>query len=161
MQALELTVFQLPYHLGAIQFVPVFITYFALTRGWGRLFVLALVFSFIGSFTIGYSAAIFMAVQVWTALVVKIVVSEFALEGRQSFTFLVAGSQAFGKTLTWILLRTKGQALSPGLFLISLVTCSILAGAVGWFLYPRCLGWDTFFQHPIDEARELNPDILR
>ena len=160
-QSFEISILHLPFGLGSIHVIPVLIVYVALTRRWGQIAVLAFVFAFIGSPTIGYPATIYIGVQIWTALVTRGIVSGLALEGRRPFTVLVAGSHLFSKFLTWFVLKTVAKALpwTDTLFHGSL-TC-ITAAALGWFLFPLFVGWDEFFEHEADEARELNPNVLR
>ena len=160
-QALEISFLQMPFQAGAVHVVPVVIVYFALTRSWTRLVILSILFALAGSFTVGHAATIYVAVQFWTALFSKVIVSEFALEGRKPFAFLVVGSNAFSKTLTWILLGMQAHAMPAQFFLKSLFLSMGTTAIVAWFIFPLCVSWDEYFDHPVHESRELNPDILR
>lgn len=157
----EISIFELPYGTGSVQLIPVLITYFSLTRSWGQLTILAFGFGLIGAFTTGVPLGIYLAACVWTGLLTRALVSEFALEGRRSFMFMVFSSHLFNKSLIWFLLRIYNlqpplmASVSRGLL------SAICIGILGYLIFPILLRWDEFFEHAPYESRDINPGFLR
>lgn len=159
-QVLEISSLRVPL-LGPVQILPVLITYLAVTRAWGELFWQAATFAFLGSSVIGYPWPVYLAVQVWTALILHLVVQTFALEGRQAFTGLSALGSVTSKVLTYLVLRSGMQVLPFNIFLRDLFGAALSASILAWFLFPLFAAWDAYFEHEADEARELKPGALR
>jgi len=159
-QGLEISLLRLPFGLGSLDVIPVLVTYTALTRHWYLLGALSFAFAFIGSSTVAYSAGIYIGVQMWTALVTKICVKAFALEGRGPFTGLAVSSWMVGKILTGFLLSLSQPPLPLGFFFAQLATGALSTALIAWLFFPAFVGWDKFFEHEPDEARDLSPDIL-
>ncbi len=159
-QVLEVGVLHLPL-LGSLQVCPILIIYFTLSRGWGQLAFLSFLFSTLASTWVSYPALLFVCVQVWTALITKAVVYGLALEGRNPFVFLVAGSNAFYRLLTWYLLKSDGDAIPFWDTLLHTLGTSLSSALLAWCFYPLFVGWDEYFEHEAEDARELNPNVLR
>lgn len=159
-QVLEISTLRVPL-LGPIQILPVLITYLAVTRAWGELFWQSAAFAFLGSSVIGYAWPVYLAVQVWTALILHLVVQTFALEGRQAFTMLAALGSLAAKVLTYLVLRSGMQVLPLNIVLRDLVSAAVSASILAWFLFPLFAAWDAYFEHQADESRELKPGALR
>jgi hypothetical protein len=160
-QIAEIWILRLPFESGALQVVPIVITYIALTRSWGRLALICTVLAFVASFTVGYSKSLFVAVQVWAALATKLFSSEFAIEGRFNFASLAGGAHLFSKLTLWFLLKASGEAPSLG-YMVQATFFSLGASMIfAYLIFPFLVGWDEYFEHPIAESRELNPDVLR
>jgi hypothetical protein len=155
-QALELFVFRIPWIHGGIQLAPILIIYLSMTRGWKTLAIFGTTFAFMGSFNVGYPAALFIAAQLWTAFFVKIMVQEFALEGRRSFAFLNLAACVFSKTLIWFFLAESGKALPLSKAFINIPITSIFAFIAAWLVYPLLLWWEELFDHPSHENTDLN-----
>lgn len=160
-QALEISVLRLPLNAGAVHLMPVLITYVALTRSWGMLGLLSFAFAFMGSSTIAYPAGIYIAVQMWTALVTKGFVKAFALEGRTPFTVLAVSSHVVAKIITFLCLLALKMSPPVGHSVLHLVGGAASTALLAWFLFPPFVAWDSYFEHEADEARELNPTLLR
>lgn len=162
-QALEMTLFRLPYYLGAPQFISILIAYVAFTRGWNTVTVLSFVFSFIASANVGFSTGVFIAAHVWAALITKGVVMAMTLEGRPAFVGLVVGYSLLLRTLTYSLLQyaNAGPTL-PSFFAQILVQTTVFAG-LAWILYSLFSFWDGFFGHLEEEehSRGVRAHILR
>lgn len=161
-QALEISLVHIPVlRFAHIHLTPILCIYIALTRSWGKIALLSAVFGILAIPAVGYPASIYVAVLMWTSLGTKGVVSALALEGRRPFSMMVFASHAFLRILTWFLLRNIGQALPLGITLHWTLLSALTAAVLGWFLFPIFVAWDDFFEHEADEARDLNPNVLR
>lgn len=160
-QSLEISLLRLPGVLGSFHVTPVLIVYLALTRSWPTLTILAFVFSVLGSTSVSHAIAVYIAAQMWTALVTKSVATALALEGRPQFTLLVAGSAVLSRVIMHGILLYIGQSTDLWTFLSYTVLGALPAALLGWLLFPLFMGWDRYFGHEADDSRELNPDIIR
>lgn len=160
LQVLEVGFLHLPV-LGSLQITPILIIYITLSRGWGKLAGLSFLFASLASTWVAYPAPVFIGVQVWTALVTKAVVYGLALEGRNPFVFLVAGSNVFYRVLAWVLLRGASEALPFWDMLLHTFLTSLSSALLAWLLFPVFIWWDEYFEHEAEDARELNPNVLR
>lgn len=160
-QALELSVLRLPFGAGGIQIIPSIVTYIALTRSWERTTLFAFLLVFVGSFNIGIPATTYIAAGVWTALFAKLFSSEFAVEGSQKFMLLAGGAHLCNKFLIFALLRYQHNALPFWIFIKDVTISSLSTMALSYFVFPYLVRWDEYFEHAIDESRDLNPDVLR
>jgi hypothetical protein len=162
-QALEMTLFRLPYFLGAPQFISILIAYIAYTRGWNTVTILSFVFSFMASANVGFSTGVFVAAHMWAALITKGVVMAMTLEGRRAFVGLVVGYSLLLRGLTYALLQyaNAGPTL-PSFFAQILVQTAIFA-VLAWILYWPFSFWDGFFGHLEEEehSRGVRARILR
>ncbi len=160
-QALEISVLRLPFQNGALQITPVVIVYLAMTRNWEKLSLLTLVFSFLGTFTVGYSWIIYMAAQFWMAMTVKLFITGFTVDSRLSFAALVFCATGFGKLLSGFLLNSSGIQLSFFHTLKDSILYSAASGLLGFFCFTLFFVWDEYFNHPHIDASEMNPDIIK
>ncbi len=160
-QAIEISLLDLPLGLSTLHFIPVLSIYIALTRSWGQILLLSFVLGILGSPAIGYPAAIYISVLAWTALTTKAVVSALALEGRRPFVGLTAASHIFSRLLTWALLKNIGSALPFSTMFQWMIGSTLTTSFLAWVLFPYFVAWDEYFEHEADEARELNPNVLR
>jgi len=48
-----------------------------------------------------------------------------------------------------------------GTALASLFITAPIVALVAWIIFPVCVRWDEFFEHPVYESRDLNPGTLR
>ncbi|MBS1984159.1 MAG: hypothetical protein JST16_08300 [Bdellovibrionales bacterium] len=148
--------------LGPVHVMPVLITYLAVTRNWGQLTFLTLIFSFMASSTVGYPWPTYVAVQVWTALALKAILTTFTLEGRREFTGLTALGNLISKAIVYVLLSGGSDRGFPLSFLLKdIFTTTLLTALLAWFIFPLLAAWDAFFEHEAEEARELKPGALR
>jgi len=160
-QIAELSFLQMPFNLGSVHLIPVLCAYIALTRKWRHIAWLSLLLAIVGASSVGYSGLVYFAVLLWTALLTKIVVGALALEGRTSFTLLVMGAHIFAKLLVWILLKHGGSALPFPRALLGIFATLFPAGLAAYLLFPLFVKWDEYFEHEADDARELNPNVLK
>jgi hypothetical protein len=160
-QALELSVLRLPFQNGAVQLTPIIVVYLALTRNWEKLAYLSFIFSFIGSFTVGYSWIIFVSAQFWMGLVAKVFIMGLTIDSRMSFSILTASAIVFCKLLTGFLLESSGVGLSFWAVVRDSIVSAIASGIVAFFAFPVFMAWDDYFNHPHIDASESNPDILK
>jgi hypothetical protein len=160
-QSLELSLFQLPSNLGSISLIPILMAYTALTRDWSKHFFLSLFFCFMGSFSTAVAAGIFIASALWTALIMKLVVMAFALEGRKPFSTLAVGCFVLFKVLRIFLLVSTGLRQPFFHNVIATILGMGITGALAWTLFPHLVKWDIYFEHEADGAREVNPNVLR
>ncbi len=160
-QAFELSILRLPFQHGGLQLSPVLVVYVALTRNWERMAVLTLFFSFLGSFTIGYSWIIFIAAQFWMSLIAKLFISGFTIDTRTAFGFLVFGCVVFFKLLSGFMLKSYGFDLSFFNVAKDSLVSGVASGLLGFGLYSFLMAWDDYFDHPHIDASEMNPDIIK
>jgi len=160
-QTAELALHNLPLFSGYVHLIPIMIAYIALTRSWYTLMLLTVIFAYIGSATIGYSMGIYLAVQMWTAMVLKSFVYAFALEGRRPFTGMVVASSLFAKILTWFFLKSFHLSQPLSHMVLSLPLTLLMAGLLAWLLFPVFVAWDNYFEHEAEDARDLDPNILK
>ena len=160
-QALEISVLRLPLWIGPIHPMPILIVYLSVTRNWGPLVILTSVFAFMGSATVGYPWPVYLAVHLWTALVLKLVILTFALEGRRAFIGLAALGNVLSKILVYVIQGSLFKTLPLPLFLRDLVATTLVATVLAWILFPAFAAWDAYFEHELEEARELRPGALR
>ncbi len=97
LQALEISLLQLPFQLGSVHVIVIVISYLALTRDWPKMVMLCLVFSIMASFTTTVPTGVCVAIMMWMGLLSKIFVQEFALEGRRTFMLLAVANFVFFK----------------------------------------------------------------
>ncbi len=161
LQALEISLLQLPAHAGGLNVISILSVYLALTRSWPVLLVLSTVLAVMASAAVTHSGGVVLAAYVWTALATKAAAQAFALEGRRQFTGLVAGAFVFRKALTFVLLSTFDvQPTLTGA--IGYTLAGVVPAAIaGWFLFPLFMAWDAYFLHEAEDARELNPDRIK
>lgn len=160
-QSLEISVLRLPLWIGPVHPIPVLLAYLAVTRNWDALVMLAAIFAFMGSSTIGYPWPVYLATQLWIALILKLIILTFALEGRRSFTGLTAVGNILSKILVFVILGSVSKTLPWPLFLRDTFLSTIMSAILAWFLFPMFAAWDAYFEHEPEEARELRPGALR
>ncbi len=160
-QSLQISILILPFNAGAIQALPVLILYCAVTRSWARAVTLAALFAYMDSFTMEVNTLLFIVVQIWTALLLKIVARSFTVDSRFSFAALAVIGGFFSKTLIWITLSawSKGAPLSQ--YVITSGVSAIMTGVMAFFLLPIFLAWDDYFEHVPIESAELSGDFLK
>ncbi len=159
--ALEMSVLQLPFGMGAPQIVPILIAYFCLTRNWFQLTFLTIIFAILSSGHIGFPTGVYVAGLLWAALITKIFVMGFTLEGRRAFVALVAIFHIFWQELTWLMLKSLNMAPLFRVMFWKLPGIVLIVGVLAWFLFPLFIRWDEYFDHAIDDSRELNPNVLK
>lgn len=146
---------------GAMQLCPIIIFYIATNRPWGILTLLTVLFSLLGSSTVGFPLSIYMAAYLWTALTIKSVVSGITLEGRNAFFTLSLGAQLLAKVIIWFLLSYQHQTLPIFQSVIIVILNSVLTAGLAWILYPYIRRWDRYFEHNIEDANDLSAGALR
>lgn len=160
-QSFELSFLQIPWRGGALQLIPVVLTYVALTRSWTMLTLVSLLFLNVQSFTSGYSAPLIVALGLWTALMTRLFAKEFAVEGRWKFSFLAIGAFAFNKLLVFVSMRYQDLNCPLSSFIQSLGISSLAHFLLAYAMFPFMIVWDEFFGHEVAESRDLNPGVLR
>ncbi len=160
-QSLELSILRLPFQNGALQLTPVILVHLSLTRNWERLSLLSLIFSFMGSFTIGYNWVIFVSTQLWMALVSKLFTMSFTVDSKKSFAVLTFLSIAFFKMLSGFFLKINGLNLGFFPVLRDTFISAFASGGLGYLLFPVMNAWDEYFNHAHIDAAEMDPDIIK
>lgn len=141
--------------------IPLLISYLAFTRGWKTLAWLSAAFAYIGALTVAYSAGLYVAVQVWLALGLKLIVDNFALEGRRAFVIMAAVSTVAARILTWSLLVGQGDAIPVTMLVVTCITEPITTALLAWVLFPAFNNWDAFFGHEREDTREYGDGLLK
>lgn len=160
-QVLEIWIARIPMQSGSLQLVPILITYVALTRTWGKLTAICFFLALVASFNVGFSKNVFLAMHLWGALVTKLFSSEFAIEGRRPFMLLAGGAHVFVKLFTWICLKYTETAPTLGYYGETVFLSTLATLGLAYLVFPYLVGWDEYFEHPIAESRDLNPDKLK
>lgn len=160
-QSLEVGLLRLPFGLGPVHVMPVLISYLAVTRSWGWLTLLTFIFSFMGSFTIAYPWPVYVAVQIWSALFMRVIMQTFTLEGRRSFTGLAALGHLLSQVLVFVIQGGTARTLPLADVTKGIAAGTLVSAALAWWLFPLFASWDAYFEHEAEEARELKPGALR
>jgi hypothetical protein len=161
LQALEISLLQLPFSLGSVHVFVIVISYLALTRDWLKMMLLSVGFSIMASFTTTVPAGVHIATLLWMGLLSKIFVQEFALEGRRTFMLLAVSNFAFYKLSTWIILKLWFQTFSLADTVSSILLSAPVVMVGAHLAFPWLLKWDHYFDHPVHESRDLMQGTLR
>jgi hypothetical protein len=158
-QAVELSLFPLPYYLGTPQLFSLMVAYVAFCRGWTSTAVISFLLAFLCSANVGYPTGLFIAAHLWSALSSRAVVSAFTLEGRPAFVIVVTGYSLFLKILTWSLLKSLDASPTLPLFFAQFFSQTALLAAAAWIIYPLFRKWDDYFLHTLDDD-SLSPRMI-
>jgi len=160
-QTLSIGFLEIPVLGFAPTLLSVTLPYLALTRPWGRLFLLGFLFASCAAATQAYPWALYLSASLWTLLFTKLVVMGFAVEGRRQFVLLTVGYQLVESLLLYILLYKQGLHPELSFWIWRWPLKALFCGGVAALAFPFFVSWDEYFEHPIDDSRELNPGSLK
>lgn len=163
LQALELSIMQLPFFVGVPQIVSFIVAYIAFTRDWGMIAILSFAFAALGSANVTYASGIFIAAHMWTALFVKLAASSLTLEGRQSFVMLMVAFHFLYSLMVMILLHFVNAGPTLPSFFAQFFVQVLYVAAGAFLLYPLFQKWDEFFDHAEEDENSLSrgPSLSR
>jgi hypothetical protein len=152
-------------NIPGLEFAPTLLSallpYLSLTRSWGRLFALGCLFASCAAATAAYPWTTYLSASLWALLAMKLVVMSFAVEGRNQFVLLTVGYQLIESSVLYVLLYRQGLNPEFSYWILRLPLVAIVGGSVAYLCFPWFVRWDEYFEHAIDESRDLNPGSLK